>query len=190
MQDLIFFYFLKDFMHIYRMIYDKVIIGSENMRTEDELRAAIEQYSNMIRKICFLYMKQESDIDDIFQNVFLKYMKNNVKFENLEHEKAWFIRVTMNACKDFLGSWFHKKVDLTESFQQFRIKENTPDYDMIQSIMKLDEKYRDVIYLYYYEGYSMRDIAHILHKSENTIYTWHSRAKKLLKKELGGDYFE
>lgn len=160
------------------------------MKSEEDLKRVIELYGDMIQRICFLYLKQESDVEDIFQNVFLKYMKSLVEFKDLEHEKSWFIRVTMNACKDFLGSWFHKKVDLTMSFQKFQIENHTVEYDMIQAISLLEQKYRNVIYLYYYEGYSMKEIADILHKKENTIYTWHSRAKEMLKKQLGGDYFE
>lgn len=160
------------------------------MRTEEDLKRVIELYSDMIQRICFLYLKQTSDVEDIFQNIFLKYMKCSVEFKDLEHEKSWFIRVTINACKDFLGSWFYKKVDLTMNFQQYYIENHTMEYDILQAVFHLEQKYRNVIYLYYYEGYSMKDIAHILHKKENTIYTWHLRAKEQLKMELGGDYFE
>ena len=160
------------------------------MKDSDDLKRVIELYSNIMRRVCFLYMKQDSDVDDIFQNVFLKYTKTKKSFQCLEHEKAWFIRVTINECKNFLGSWFHKNVDFTYDFDQFHIEKDSLEYDIIYAIQKLEKKYKIVIYLYYYEGYSMAEIADILRKNENTIYTWHARAKDILKKELGGDYFE
>lgn len=159
------------------------------MKTERELEQAINQYGDMIRRICFLHVHQQCDVDDVFQNVFLKYMKKEVIFNDQEHEKAWFIRVTINCCKDYMKSWFKRKVDLTNDFSQFNIVETTEDGRLLKAVLGLPKKYRDIIYLHYYEGYSMRSIADIMNKSENTIYTWHHRAKDLLRKELGGDYF-
>lgn len=71
------------------------------MRSEQEVNRAIERYSDTVRRLCMVYLKSDSDTEDIFQTVFLKYLLRSVPFENDEHEKAWFIRVTINACKDF-----------------------------------------------------------------------------------------
>lgn len=159
------------------------------MKDEEDLIRVIDLYSDIIRRVCFLYLKQKSDIEDIFQNVFLKYMKNKTVFKSLEHEKAWFIRVTINECKNLLKSWFRRNVDLTDDLQAFSIDDGSQEYDVMKAVIGLKEKYRNVIYLYYYEGYSMKDIADILGVKENTIYTWHLRAKDILKNELGDDYF-
>lgn len=75
------------------------------MRSEQEVNRAIEQYSDMIRRLCMIYLKNYADTEDIFQTVFLKYVLSSVSFESKEHEKAWFIRVTINACKDLLKSF-------------------------------------------------------------------------------------
>ena len=72
------------------------------MRSEQEVNRAIERYSNTVRRLCMIHLKNEADTEDIFQTVFLKYVLSSVSFENEEHEKAWFIRVTVNACKDLL----------------------------------------------------------------------------------------
>lgn len=159
------------------------------MKDEEDLIRVIDLYSDTIRRVCFLYLKQKSDIEDIFQNVFLKYMKNKTVFKSLEHEKAWFIRVTINECKNLLKSWFRRNVDLTDDLQAFSIDDGSQEYDVMKAVIGLNEKYRNVIYLYYYEGHSMKDIADILGVKENTIYTWHLRAKDILKNELGDDYF-
>ena len=76
------------------------------MRSEQEVDRAIERYSDTIRRLCMLHLKNYADTEDIFQTVFLKYVLSSVSFENEEHEKAWFIRVTINACKDLLKSFF------------------------------------------------------------------------------------
>ena len=80
------------------------------MRSENEIYQAIEQYSDMIRRLCMIHLKNYHDTQDIFQTVFLKYALSSVVFENQQHEKAWFIRVTINACKDLLKNFFRTHV--------------------------------------------------------------------------------
>lgn len=79
------------------------------MRNEQDVNRAIEQYSNLVRRLCMIHLKNYADTEDIFQTVFLKYALSSVSFENKEHEKSWFIRVTINACKDLLKSFFHSR---------------------------------------------------------------------------------
>lgn len=161
------------------------------MRTEKEIVKAIDQYADMVQKICFIHMKQQCDVDDIFQTVFLKYA-NGPLFENPEHEKAWLIRVTINACHDFFKNWFHKNTISIENLE-FSDESYTHYHqtsDLMQALLCLSPHYRNVIYLHYYEGYKITDIAKILHRNENTIHTWLKRAKQQLKEILGGDYLE
>ena len=160
------------------------------MREEQDINRAIEQYGNTVRRLCMIHLKNYHDTEDIFQTVFLKYFLSSVVFENDEHEKAWFIRVTINACKDLLKSFFHRHaVPLDELLNQS--EELTPDNsDVLEAVLSLPEKYRDVVYLYFYEEYSAVEISRILRKKTNTIYTLLTRSKKLLKEKLGGDEFE
>ncbi|MCI6379491.1 MULTISPECIES: RNA polymerase sigma factor [Faecalicoccus] len=76
------------------------------MRSEREVSQAIDKYVNLITRICFLYLKNEADTQDVLQSVFLKYLKHDKPFESEEHEKAWFIRASINACKDILKKFF------------------------------------------------------------------------------------
>ncbi len=76
------------------------------MRSEADLTNTIEIYSDMLRKICFMHLKNYSDVEDVFQDVFLKYMQSDISFESEEHKKAWLIRVTVNRCKDVLKNFF------------------------------------------------------------------------------------
>ena len=80
------------------------------MRSEEEVNAAIERYGDTVRRLCMVHLKNEADTQDIFQTVFLKYVLSSVRFESPEHEKAWLIRVTLNACRDLLKSFFHNRV--------------------------------------------------------------------------------
>lgn len=157
------------------------------MRSEEEANKAIEKYSDMIRRICMVSLKNYADSEDVFQTVFLKYIMTSKVFENEEHEKAWFIRVTINACRDIFKSFFRTKTEPLEVLGDYRneLSENTSE--LLYTLLALPEKYRQVIYLFYYEGYTAVEISKILHKNTNTVYTLLSRAKKLLRKELAGE---
>ena len=160
------------------------------MRSEQEVNRAVEKYADTIRRLCVIQLKNYHDAEDIFQIVFLKYVQSSVRFENEEHEKAWFIRVTLNACKDFFKDFFRKHtVPLDELINQSA--ELTEDNsEVLEAVLSLPTKYKNVVYLYYYEGYSAIEIASILKKNQNTVYTLLTRSKKLLKERLGGDEYE
>jgi RNA polymerase sigma factor (sigma-70 family) len=160
------------------------------MRSEYEVNRAVEQYADTVRRLCMLHLKSYHDTEDIFQTVFLKYVLSSVEFENEEHEKAWFIRVTINACRDFVKDFFRSHiVPLEELLHQQ--EEFTPDNsEVLEAVLSLPAKYREAVYLYYYEGYTAVEIARILKKNKNTVYTLLTRSKKLLKEKLGGDDHE
>lgn len=153
----------------------------------------VEEYADTMKRICYSYTKNYHDTQDIMQNVFLKYLKINPNFENKEHEKTWIIRVTMNLCKDLLRSFFRKNqsLDELEDMQILMYNEQRDDLSLVRAaVQKLPPKYKNVIWLYYYEGYSAVEIAKILEKKENTIYTWLKRGKEQLRIMLGGDFFD
>jgi RNA polymerase sigma-70 factor (ECF subfamily) len=160
------------------------------MRNEQEVNRAIERYSDTIRRLCMIYLKNYADTEDIFQTVFLKYVLSSVLFESEEHEKAWFIRVTINACKDLLKSFFRSRtISLDQVMEQ--TADLPPDHrDVWDAVCSLPQKYRDVVYLHYFEEYTAPQISHILGKNVNTIYTLLTRSKKMLREKLGGDAYE
>ena len=114
------------------------------MRSEEELRTAIHRYADMIRKICFIHMKQESDVDDVFQSVFLKYAKQS-SFHDDEHEKAWLIRVTINECHDTLTTWFRRKVILSDELESYAPSVTSMHSTMLDAVLHLKPNYRNVI---------------------------------------------
>jgi len=157
------------------------------MRSETEANRAIALYADTVRRICMVHLKSYTDTEDIFQTVFLKYVLSSASFENEEHEKAWFIRVTINACKDLLKSFFRSR---TVSLEEVLPQEAgvTDDHrEVLEAVLALPPKYRNVVYLHYYEGYTAAEIGKLLGKNENTVYTLLSRAKGQLRDALGGD---
>lgn len=158
------------------------------MRNEQETLRAIERYSDTVRRLCIVYLKNDADTEDIFQTVFLKYVLSSVSFETDEHEKAWFIRVTINACKDLLRNFFRRHTIPLEQIMEYPM-ELPPDYSEVwEAVFSLPQKYRDVVYLHYFENYTAPEISRILGKNVNTIYTLLTRSKQKLREVLGGDY--
>ena len=160
------------------------------MRSEWEANQAIDRYADLVRRVCMIHLKNHTDTEDIFQTVFLKYVTGTTEFESEEHEKAWFIRVTINACKDLLRSFFRSRtVSLDDLLEQ---PDQVPEdhREVLEAVLALPDKYRDVVYLHYYEGYTAPEIGTILHKNPNTVYTLLTRARDELRKMLGGEDFE
>ncbi len=160
------------------------------MRSEQEINRALDQYSDTVRRLCMIHLKNKDDTEDIFQNVFLKYVLSSVVFENEEHEKAWFIRVTINACRDLLRSFFRSRtVSLDEVLD--RPGPISPDHrEVLEAVLSLPGKYRDVVYLHYYEEYTAPQISRILGKNVNTVYTLLARSRQMLREKLGGEEYE
>lgn len=157
------------------------------MRSEQETARAMERYADMVRRLCLIHLKNQADSEDIFQNVFLKYVLSSAVFENEEHEKAWFIRVTINACRDLLRSFFHSRTVPLEELVDLPAEAPPDTHAVLGAVLELPEKYRDVVYLHYFEGYTAPEIGRITKKNVNTVYSLLTRSKKLLREKLGGD---
>lgn len=157
------------------------------MRSEQEANRAIERYADTVRRICMIHLKNHADTEDIFQNVFLKYVLSTTVFESEEHEKAWFIRVTINACRNLLKSFFRSRTVSLDTLLDQPAEMTENDRTVLDAVLALPPKYRDVVYLHYYEGYTAPQIGEILKKNVNTIYTLLTRAKQALRETLGGD---
>lgn len=157
------------------------------MRSEQEVNRAVEQYADMVRRLCMIHLKNHADTEDIFQTVFLKYALSSVLFESAEHEKAWILRVTVNACKDLLKSFFRSHtVSLDDIMEQPAVMPQD-HREVLEAVLSLPVKYKDAVYLHYYEGYTAPEISRILGKNVNTVYTILNRSKQLLREKLGGE---
>ena len=137
-----------------------------------------------IYRIAISYTKTPADADDIVQQTFMKLLTKKVSFVDEEHVKRWLIRVCMNECKSMFSSFWRKNVDsfeVVEKEPEFTMKENS---ELYEAIKQLPSKCSIVVYLFYYEGYSTKEIAEILHIKEATIRTRLTRSRKLLRTQL------
>lgn len=157
------------------------------MRSEQEVNRAIERYSDTVQRLCLVYLKNHADTEDVFQNVFFKYYLSSVVFKSDEHEKAWIIRVTVNACKDWLKNFFRSRTVPLDEVAELASDVPQENKEVLEAVLSLPEKYRDVVYLHYYENYTAPQISQILHKNVNTIYTLLTRSKELLREKMGGE---
>lgn len=157
------------------------------MRSEEEAARAIGQYGDMVRRLCLVHLKNPADTEDIFQNVFLKYVLSPVVFESPEHEKAWLIRVTINACRDLVKSFFRSRTVPLEELLDQPAPLSEKHREVLEAVLALPPKYRDAVYLHYYEGYTAAEIGKLLGKNTNTVYTLLTRAREQLRETLGGD---
>lgn len=149
------------------------------------IKNIIEKYADMVYRIALTRCGTIENAEDIFQEVFLKFSEKNPKFENDEHEKAWFIRVTINLSKNMKNQNWNKKIVSLDENMVFENKEET---DVFSIVCELPENYKTVIYLSYYEGYKVKEISKLMKINENTIKTWLSRAREMLKNKLEGGF--
>lgn len=159
------------------------------MRSEYAVQQALDRYGDTVRRICFCHLNTKEDSEDIFQEVFMKYMLSDTEFVSPEHEKAWMVRVTVNACNDLNRRLFHRKTVPLDVIQELPASDDVRKRAVLSAVLSLPGKYKDVIYLHYFEGYTAGQIGKILGKRENTIYSLLSRGRNLLKEALGGEDF-
>ena len=147
------------------------------------LEEMINKYSDMVYRLAMARTGQKENSEEVFQEVFLRLSKKMPKFESEEHEKAWFIRVTINCSKNLLSSAFLKHRSETEEELTFKTEEK---HEIYYAVSELPLKYRTIIYLHYYEGYKVKEISKILKIKENTVKSQLVRAREQLKNKLEG----
>ena len=148
------------------------------------MEEVIQREKDLVYRLAFSQCHQKDQADDIFQNVMYRYLKRKPTFESSEHEKAWFIRVTLNCSKTSLKSFWNNRVEeIDEQAYIFEKKE----IDLTPYLNKLPKKYNAVLYLFYYEGYSTKEMAKLLHIKENNVRVLLNRARNQLRKEIESD---
>ena len=151
---------------------------SESVRAA---RALYLEHAQMLYRIAFTYMKNSYDSEDALQECFVRYLRSGREFSDPLHEKGWLILTVTNICRDMLKS----KARQHESLEQHpELSAPAPETDSLMSaVLALPDRYKAPLYLYYYEGYSVKEIAGMLRLPVNTVKTRLSRAKKRLKNE-------
>ncbi len=153
-----------------------------------EFNRIVEKYADVVFRSALSFCKNKSDAEDITQNTFIKLLKSEVDFESDDHIRKWLIRVVANESKSLWRSFWNKKVI------SFSDLDYEPEYidaaknEIFTEVMKLPEKYRTVLHLYYYEKYHCDEIASVLKISESNVQTRLMRARKMLKDKLGEEW--
>ena len=151
--------------------------------SREEFEKIAEKYMDTIYRVAYSWMKNQHDANDVTQIVLLKFYKTTKSFESDDHIKNWLIKVTVNECKMIFRSPWSKTEDITDYAQTLGFEEEQY-YDLFQAVMKLDKKYSVPLMLFYYDGYSTKEISAMIGVPEKTVSTRLFRAKAKLKNYL------
>ncbi len=155
--------------------------------TEEKITAqsAIDRYADMVYRLALTQMKNRTDADDLFQEVFVRLVSHIQELESWEHVKAWLIRVTINCAKKHYGQYWNKNVDYMDEPE--RLSDRTESYEIPEehpvraAVQKLPPKYRLIVHLYYYEELSVAEIAGLTKQRESTVKSQMHRAREMLR---------
>lgn len=162
----------------------------------ERFREIYDRQAECIYRVCMIYMKNDSDAQDGVQEIFLRIMEKDIPFQDEEHERAWCIRAAKNYCMDQLKSFWRKKRTDLATWKEVAADEDTREGKLLEMVMALPVKYREVLYLYYYEEYSVREISSMLERKESTIQSQLAAGRKKLKQQIekegyyGAEYME
>lgn len=153
-----------------------------NRKSEEEMQHIIRTYGNLLYRNAYVLLGNPHDVQDVLQEVLLKYMEKAPVFQCAEHEKAWLLKVTSNLCKDFLR--FSKKHSCF-SIEKLEMPDVQKEYrEILREVLALPAKYKSVLVLHYIEGYQLKEVAGILGISENAVKKRIQRGKEALKLKL------
>ena len=162
----------------------------QDFGTDTYIQYILDKYSGTIFRLSYTYVKNTCDAEDIAQDVLVALLKRSKPFESEEYEKAWILRTTINKSKNYLKSgWLRRTVALDDN--ESEISEDTStgeEQEVLEAVLSLPEKYRTPIHLFYYNGYSINEIAQILHKKPATVGTLLARGREQLKKLMIGGF--
>lgn len=156
------------------------------LRTDREIIAIYDRHVDTVYRICYSFMKNVPETEDMVQETFLRLITSGKVFENERHEKAWLIVTASNLCKDSLKKWWRKNESIEDS-PSLSMSCTTHNNDVLEAILQLPKDYKVVVYMYYYEGYSTAEIASYLNTPHATVRSRLARARKMLRTMLGGD---
>lgn len=154
---------------------------------EEMINETVKTYSASILRFAFSYVRNHFDAEDIAQDVFVALIQSVPHFDNEQQKKSWLMKVTSNKSKDILrSSWRKRTTTLPDELSHISKGES----DLLCYVLSLDTKYRIPIHLFYYEGYSIEEIAELIGKNRATVGTWLSRGRAKLRIKIGDDFFE
>lgn len=151
--------------------------------TDQQFVPLAQRYMDTIFRIAYSYLRSQADADDVTQDVLIQLYKTETAFESDDHLKHWLIRVTVNRCKNIFRSPWRKVEDIADYENSLTF--DAPEHrELFDAVMALDKRYRLPVLLYYYEGYSQKEVAGLLSLPEETVRTRLFRARGKLKTTL------
>lgn len=144
----------------------------------------MKQYQNNLYAVAFNVCKNAEDAEDVVQDTFIQYYTSKKKFESEQHIRAWLIRVVINKAKNMNRTFWRQNKQSLEDYMETLTFETPESENLFETVMNLPDKYRIVIHLFYYEDYTIREIAEILQISESNVKVRLSRGRTLLKEKL------
>lgn len=160
-------------------------MGTKQWTSITEFREFYDRQVKRVYRLAMVLMGNISDAEDVTQTVFLKAWEKKPDFRDADHEIAWILTTTRNQCKDIHKSFYcRKRADLENAPEPQVTLETQMDNEIWEALQSLAEKYRMVLYLYYYEGYSVRELSVILRRRESTLQTQLATGRKQMKSLL------
>ena len=160
----------------------------------EQVSEMINRNSDMVYRLAFSMVKSVQDAEDVHQEVFIRYIRTNPLFESREHERAWFIRVTTNLCKNLWKSTWRQKMVSMDSLEETQegnayVQQSLNEEEelLVETVKRLPFKYRVVVHLFYYEEMSLEEIAQALNLKPSNVRTRLTRARKMLREWLKED---
>lgn len=149
-----------------------------------KFNAIADEYIDVVYRVSLSYCKNKSDAEDVVQNTFIKLLKTDTEFVDDEHIRKWLVKVAVNECKNISKSFWYRNITSFDELEKEPEYTQSDEKELFEEVMKLPKKYSVVLHLYYYEGYSVKEIAQILEISESNVQTRLMRARNKLKENL------
>lgn len=166
-----------------------------SLRTRESFDAVMRKYADMVYRLAYSRVGNTFDADDILQEVFLRYIRADKTYNDEEHRKSWLIRITINCTRSFASSAWNRHKDAAEpdpnaGAEDPALAASETKSDVMNALLSLPEKYRTVIYLFYYEDMSVAEIARSVGISESNVKTRLSRGRDMLREKLEGGFVD
>lgn len=165
------------------------MIQAPDQTSADRLDQLVQLYEKDLLRFCCLYLRDRSAAEDIVQDAFLKAYRSMDSFRGESSEKTWLIRIALNCCRDYRRSAWYRYIDRRVSVDRLPLSSDPPSDEHLAltlAVMKLKPKYLEVVLLYFYEGYPVKEIAKMLNITEASVSVRLRKAKEQLKGELEG----
>ena len=154
---------------------------------QGDFEAFYLRHFKTIYRVCYAFMKNAADAEDCTEDAFVKAMSCDISFENERHERSWLTTTAMNICKDKLKHWWRQKVSPIDEEAEQADAEPDEKREVVEAVMALPVKYKEVVWLHYYEGYQTDEIALMLCRPPSTVRNQLRDARAKLKLTLGGE---